>query len=595
MKQFTDADIRFLMETGCVKRITEKALYFTRDFKEKMYASWLNDPSSRTIENCFAEHGILDIIGKSYARTQHKDFTRRKKKENTAGSDPCHSSASSKGQKNKEKALKSSTGEDKDSKTGREKGSSRAIYSKAVIAKYEGHPFVRKISEVYLAFFPSFYDLCSDCIEENSLESLLLAFEIDPEDISQAVRYQIKYRLKHWEKTDSELPEDSEKLVRILWNYLEIVSSNTKNMMESIRQSVPGMNQAERKALCERIASLPVNLKYGRTRAYYMKSLGISSTNYYAILGNENYGEGDKRRASKEQDELELINEVIAYKGVDKGSRQVYMQMEQVTGKKMGLHKIQRLMKKYGLTCKIRAPKQGVKELRELIQKNTKSNLLKRRFRLFRPDQLRLTDVTYLDYAGGKRRAYGSAVLDPVTGVLIAFNVSRHNDLDLALDSLLLTSKYSNTEGILFHSDQGSLYISERFQEKVRSLGMIQSMSKRGCCLDNAMIEGYFSQLKCELDYASCNNFAELKEKLAMYADYYNNDRHMWNRGKMTPVQYKKYLEGIEYDPVQWEWYMALHTVRYEEMKETAAARARDHARTLGVDGITIEGETEHE
>ena len=69
------------------------------------------------------------------------------------------------------------------------------------------------------------------------------------------------------------------------------------------------------------------------------------------------------------------------------------------------------------------------------LKKNVRPNLLQRRFRLYRPNEVRLTDVTHLLYGDGCK-AYGSALLDPVTSKLVAFLVSEHNDLELALATL---------------------------------------------------------------------------------------------------------------------------------------------------------------
>lgn len=93
-------------------------------------------------------------------------------------------------------------------------------------------------------------------------------------------------------------------------------------------------------------------------------------------------------------------------------------------------------------------------------------NLLQRRFRLYRPNEVRLTDVTHLLYGDGCK-AYGSALLDPVTSKLVAFLVSEHNDLELALATLRQSDLHPCVSGGLYHSDQGTVYLSGAFQQEV--------------------------------------------------------------------------------------------------------------------------------
>ena len=209
----------------------------------------------------------------------------------------------------------------------------------------------------------------------------------------------------------------------------------------------------------------------------------------------------------------------MEYKGFAKGSRQIYMMMPSLTGRHMGLKKIRRLMKICGVESSIRKPNNYRRGHRRILETNVKPNLLKRRFRLHRPNEVRLTDVTCLNYGNGLR-AYGSALLDPVTGMLIAFNVSDNNDLDLVRETLRLSDWRPCIDGGMLHSDQGVLYLSGIFQSDVESMGLKQSMSKRGNCQDNAPQESFFGHFKDECDYAACQTLEELKTRVAEYADY---------------------------------------------------------------------------
>lgn len=97
-----------------------------------------------------------------------------------------------------------------------------------------------------------------------------------------------------------------------------------------------------------------------------------------------------------------------------------------------------------------------------------------------------------------------------------------------------------NTKLIL-HSDQGWQYQQVRYQERLREKGIIQSMSRKGNCLDNAVMENFFSLLKNEVFYGNESKFStlnDLKIVLEEYIDYYNN-RRIKNRLKLSPVQYR--------------------------------------------------------
>lgn len=76
----------------------------------------------------------------------------------------------------------------------------------------------------------------------------------------------------------------------------------------------------------------------------------------------------------------------------------------------------------------------------------------------------------------------------------------------------------------------------------VSGLNMIQSMSRKGNCIDNAPIESFFGHLKDDVDYKSCKTFEELNLLITEYVKYYNHQRQQWNLKKMTPVQYRNHL-----------------------------------------------------
>ena len=105
-------------------------------------------------------------------------------------------------------------------------------------------------------------------------------------------------------------------------------------------------------------------------------------------------------------------------------------------------------------------------------------------------------------------------------------------------------------------------------------------MSKRGNCWDNAVVESFFGHFKDECDYASCATLDELRALVADYADYHNNERGMWDRGRMTPTEYEAWLSGLGED--EFGAYLEREEAEWEAMRARAAERARRRYGTLG-------------
>ena len=97
-------------------------------------------------------------------------------------------------------------------------------------------------------------------------------------------------------------------------------------------------------------------------------------------------------------------------------------------------------------------------------------------------------------------------------------------------------------DNVLIHSDQGFHYTNPEYRKLLKENRVIQSMSRKGNCIDNAPMESFFGHLKDELDYKNCITFKELVDKIDEYMYYYNNERFQWGRNKMTPVQYRSHL-----------------------------------------------------
>ena len=237
-----------------------------------------------------------------------------------------------------------------------------------------------------------------------------------------------------------------------------------------------------------------------------------------------------------------LLIKQIFEKGRKKlGWRQVQMQLKNAHKIVMNHKQIRRIMKAYGLICQVRRQNPYRMIMKKTAAHKTCPNLLNRHFEQTMPRKVLCTDITYL-YSSAGRRAFLSAVKDIASGETLAWGVSRNIEMELALNTVDQLASSSLTQGTLIHSDQGTHYTNPAYQEKVKTLGLVQSMSRKANCIDNAPMESFFGHLKDELDIKGCKTFEELVDKINQYMQYYNYHRYQWGLNKMTPAQYRDHL-----------------------------------------------------
>ena len=379
-------------------------------------------------------------------------------------------------------------------------------------------------------------------------------------------------RLQSW------IPDDNDNAVTMydtriadIWRRkIEAMEKVLLKCFDGIKQKMNVMSSDEKRTIARWIDKLPRDPWGVYTTKKILELIGINKSVYYQLLSNENYGKGVLRRQIRDDEDIRLIRQVADYKGYKKGYRQISMLMNHVTGVEMSPHRVQMLMRRYGMNTGIRTPVKNRKAMKELVERNGKPNIINRKFKLYRPNEVRLTDVTYLYYGDGML-AYGSASIDPVTGRVICFVVREKNDLQLALDTLEKMDSFPAVNGGIIHSDQGVLYFTDDFQNAVKDRKLVQSMSRRGNCWDNAPVESFFGHFKDECDYSHCLCFRELKRCIEDYRVYYNYERCMWNRLKMTPVQYEAYLCGLS--DKEFKEHISREKKRYTEMREKAAEK----------------------
>ena len=166
-------------------------------------------------------------------------------------------------------------------------------------------------------------------------------------------------------------------------------------------------------------------------------------------------------------------------------------------------------------------------------------DLIQRRFGAEGANQKWVTDVTEFNVAGEK--LYLSPVMDLFNGEIIAFETARRPVFKLVENMLTKAlEKLGNGEKPILHSDQGWHYQMTAYQRQLQKRDVVQSMSRKGNCLDNAAMESFFAILKSELFHPNRSESPQsLKEGIEDYIHYYNHDRIKMKLKGLSPVQYR--------------------------------------------------------
>ena len=269
---------------------------------------------------------------------------------------------------------------------------------------------------------------------------------------------------------------------------------------------------------------------------------GVSRSGYYRWLASE-----PQRKRKEEQDKTDfnLILTAYRFRGYNKGARGIYMRLLHLDVI-MNVKKIRRLMCKYNLFCPIRKANPYRRMMAAMRTDCVADNVLNRRFESLGPRAVMLTDITYIPYmhAGARVFCYLSVIIDACTKQVMAYRLSESLEVDFVLDTvkdLIEHHAHELKTDTLIHSDQGSHYTSHKFIDLLNDLEITRSMSRKGCCWDNAPQESFFGHMKDEIDISECRTVREVKDVIGDWMDYYNKDRYVWDLAKLSPDEYYQY------------------------------------------------------
>jgi putative transposase len=176
------------------------------------------------------------------------------------------------------------------------------------------------------------------------------------------------------------------------------------------------------------------------------------------------------------------------------GSPRVHETLKQ-QGRPVGLERVRRLMQENQIIGRYRKKRCRTTDSNHALP--IAPNRLRQNFQCATPDRIWLADITYV--ATDEGFLYVAAMKDLCTKKIVGWSMSATIDAQLALDALTMAmSRQKPAAGLVVHSDRGSQYASGVFRQKLRQLQMLQSMSRRGNCYDNAPMESFFASLKTE-------------------------------------------------------------------------------------------------
>jgi putative transposase len=265
------------------------------------------------------------------------------------------------------------------------------------------------------------------------------------------------------------------------------------------------------------------------------KTLEVSKSGYYAW---------NKRPPSKTENERTHIG--FALLNLHQASRGLYGAPRLhrgliLAGMKCSRNRLVSIMKEFGIRSKMKRKFKATTNSRHKLP--VAENVLARAFTPTTPNQVLASDITYI--STGEGWLYLAVVMDLYSRKIVGWSMAEHMRKELTLDALNgALSQRNLIAGAIHHSDRGVQYASHSYQKRLRDAGLLCSMSRKGDCYDNAVVESFFGSLKTELVYL--NRFktrAEAKQQIFEYIEvFYNRQRLHSSLGFLSPVDYEAQL-----------------------------------------------------
>jgi len=243
-------------------------------------------------------------------------------------------------------------------------------------------------------------------------------------------------------------------------------------------------------------------------------------------------------RAIEDARLIARISELFALRRKVYGSPRIWSDLVVDDGEQIGRKRVERLMRRAGLSGlqvrKYRATTIRVPGVR------VADDLLDRDFAAGAPNRCWVADITYLRTWEGW--LYLVAVQDLYSRRIVGWAMADHMRTELVTDALgMALARRRPPPGLIWHSDQGSQFVSLAFGQQARAAGIAQSMGSRGDCWDNAVAESFFATLKKELIHRrTWPTKAELRTEVFDYIEvFYNRQRRHKTLGQTSPADFE--------------------------------------------------------
>lgn len=267
------------------------------------------------------------------------------------------------------------------------------------------------------------------------------------------------------------------------------------------------------------------------------QTLEVSTSGYY------DWQRRQSQPAARAQADLRLKEQI---RSIHKASRQTYgspriQEALRALGQRHGRNRLSRLMRETGIWGRQRCRYRVM-----TTDSNHDHPIAPNRLAVLpapsAPNQIWVADITYIGTESGT--VYLAAVLDLYSRRIVGWAVSQRIDTALVMAAWNMAVRHRQPpSGLVFHSDRGVQYASQEYRQALKSIRASASMSRKGNCYDNAVMEAFWSTLKLELIYRRARNFASLTETRAALFDYievfYNRQRLHSALAFQTPVAFE--------------------------------------------------------
>jgi len=263
------------------------------------------------------------------------------------------------------------------------------------------------------------------------------------------------------------------------------------------------------------------------------RSLSVSRSAYYDWL------EHSPTALEKEDAELiEIIKDLFKNSRENYGTRRLKKDLRK-KGWHISRRRIARLMRMAGLACKTKRQFKATTDSKHGLP--VAPNLLDRQFSSAQPNQKYVGDITYIHTQEGW--LYLAVVIDLYSRQVVGWSMSECMQAKLVNDALVMALwQRKPGKGLIWHTDRGSQYASVSHRVLLNEHGIIQSMSRKGNCWDNAVAESFFHTLKTELiHHQRYQTRAEAKQDIFEYIEvFYNRERFHSANNYLSPVDYER-------------------------------------------------------